>query len=156
MTVVYIGLGSNLGQKENFLKLAISEIEKQIGHITAQSAFYNSAPWGFESPNSFINACVAAETVLNPQDCLHILSSIEQDLGRTKKTQKGYQDRVIDLDILLYGQKIIKEDGLIVPHPLMHQRLFVLEPLVEIAPDFVHPILKKSIRNLLEELSSQS
>lgn len=156
MTTAYLGLGSNLGQKEKFIKSAITEIERQIGHIVAQSAFYESAPWGFDSPHSFINACVAVETILNPQECLYTLNKIEKAMGRSKKAKEGYADRVIDIDILFYGETVLQEKNLIIPHPLLHQRLFVLEPLLEIAPDLIHPLLKKPVCTLLKEISEQS
>jgi len=153
MALVFLGLGSNLGQKEEFLELAIAEIKKQIGPIVARSAFYNSAPWGFESPNSFINACVAVETTFDPQSCLSLVASIERHLGRTGKSTGGYTDRVIDIDILFYDQVIIQEENLIIPHPLLHLRKFVLMPLVEIAPKLKHPLLQKDIESLLKEIN---
>jgi 2-amino-4-hydroxy-6-hydroxymethyldihydropteridine diphosphokinase len=153
MPVIYLGLGSNLGQKEEILRLAILEIEKQIGHIDALSAFYESAPWGFESSNSFINACVAVETTLCPHACLHAIAAIERRLGRIKKASEGYMDRMIDIDILFYDQLIIQEEQLTIPHPLLHQRLFVLNPLAEIAPKLIHPILNKTIDSLLKEIN---
>ncbi|MDD4922941.1 MAG: 2-amino-4-hydroxy-6-hydroxymethyldihydropteridine diphosphokinase [Bacteroidales bacterium] len=153
MAIVYFGLGSNLGQKENFLRLAILEIEKQIGHIMARSAFFESAPWGFDSPHSFINACVAVETTLNPHECLYATKDIERRLGRAEKTSEGYKDRVIDIDILFYEQLLIEEENLTIPHPLLHQRLFVLNPLAEIAPNLIHPLFHKSIEILLKEIS---
>ncbi|MFA7044518.1 MAG: 2-amino-4-hydroxy-6-hydroxymethyldihydropteridine diphosphokinase, partial [Bacteroidales bacterium] len=123
------------------------------GHIVARSAFCESAPWEFESSFSFLNACVAVETTLNPQECLLAITDIEKRLGRSKKLTKGYADRVIDVDILFYDQMILQEEGLTIPHPLLHQRLFVLNPLSEIAPDFIHPLFKKTIKNLLKEIS---
>jgi len=152
MALIYLGLGSNLGHKEEFLELAIAEIEKQIGLLVARSAFYDYAPWGFESPNSFKNACVAAETTLDPQACLRVTSSIESSLGRARKAIDGYMDRVIDIDILFYDQLVLQEDNLTIPHPLLHQRRFVLEPLAEISPKLMHPILHKNIETLLKEL----
>lgn len=156
MSVVFLGLGSNLGQKEKFLLLAISEIEKQMGHVEARSAFFESAPWGFDSPNSFVNACVAVKTDLSPHACLHIIAAIESRLGRIKTISDGYKDRVIDIDILFYDQLVLQEKNLTIPHPLLHQRLFVLHPLAEIAPKFVHPLLDKTIESLLEEINGQS
>ena len=153
MAVVYLGLGSNLGQKEEILRLAISEIEKQIGHIKALSAFYESAPWGFESSNAFVNACAAVETTLRPHECLHTIEAIECGLGRVKKTSGEYMDRFIDIDILFYDQLVIEDKKLTIPHPLLHQRLFVLHPLAEIAPKFMHPLLQKTIEYLLKEIS---
>jgi 2-amino-4-hydroxy-6-hydroxymethyldihydropteridine diphosphokinase len=153
MALVYFGLGSNLGQKKEFIELAVSEIEKQIGSIVALSAFYESAPWGFESPNSFINACAAVETTLSPHACLSAIAEIENQLGRPKKDYKGYKDRVIDIDILFYDQLVIDEKDLKVPHPLLHQRLFVLDPLAQIAPKLMHPLLQKNIETLLKEIN---
>lgn len=153
MALVYFGLGSNLGQKKEFIELAVSEIEKQIGSIVALSAFYESAPWGFESPNSFINACAAVETTLSPHACLSVIAAIENQLGRPKNDSEGYKDRVIDIDILYYDQLVIDEEDLKVPHPLLHQRLFVLGPLAQIAPKLMHPLLHKNIETLLEEIN---
>jgi len=153
MALIFLGLGSNLGHKEEFIELAISEIKKQIGPIVARSAFYDSDPWGFESPNSFINACVAVETTIDPNECLRIVSSIECLLGRSKKTTDGYKDRVIDIDILFYDQVIIQETNLTIPHPLLHLRKFVLDPLVEIAPKLMHPIFHKDMESLLKEIN---
>jgi len=153
MALVYLGLGSNLGQKEHNLEVAISEIKKQIGSIVARSVFYESAPWGFESSNSFINACVSVETALSPPECLRTILKIEKRLGRSKKPSESYMDRTIDIDILFYDQILFREENLIIPHPLLHQRLFVLNPLSEIAPDFIHPLFKKTVKSLLKEIS---
>jgi len=156
MALVYFSLGSNLGRKEDTIRLAVIEIKKQIGLLKALSAFYESEPWGFDSPNSFINACAAVETTLSPQACLECIGKIERNLGRVKNHSKGYLDREIDIDILFYDQKVIQEENLMVPHPLLHQRLFVLNPLTEIAPDLIHPVLNKSMRTLLKMLNGQS
>lgn len=152
MALVYLCLGSNLGHKEEFLRLALKEIEKQIGLIKACSAFYSSEPWGFESENTFLNACVALETCLDPQTCLYTIKNIEIKLGRIKSPLEGYKDRVIDIDILFYDKLIIQEKHLTIPHPLLHKRKFVLNPLSEIAPEFIHPVINKTIKTLLEEL----
>lgn len=153
MALVYLGLGSNLGQKEEILRLAIVEIEKQIGPISARSAFYISEPWGFDSPNSFVNACIAVNTHLSPQECIHVIADIERDLGRIKTTSVGYKDRRIDIDILFYDQLVIREENLTIPHPMLHQRSFVLNPLSAIAPDLLHPVFNKTVELLLKELS---
>jgi len=152
MARIYLGLGSNLGDKDAYLKQAIVQIEEQIGPIVARSVFFVSEPWGFESHHEFLNACLAADTTLNPEECLHLLQGIEKALGRPKKTSGAYKDRVIDLDILFYDDLVFESDKLTLPHPLLHKRIFVLKPLAEIAPNLLHPVLGKSIRELLSEL----
>lgn len=156
MALVYFGLGSNLGQKEKNLELAITELKKQIGPLVARSAFYHSAPWGFESANSFMNACVAVETTLSPHACLSHIKDVERRMGRLKNATNTYVDRLIDIDILFYDQMILENEDLTVPHPLLHLRQFVLEPLAEIAPHLIHPKLKKEVQSLLKELNLQS
>lgn len=150
MAKVYIGLGTNLGDKEQNLRTAVHKIEERIGKIVSLSAFYATAPWGFTSDNAFLNAAVCAETSLPPLEILSITQSVEQEMGRTHKSVNGeYKDRVIDIDLLLYDDLILDTPTLKLPHPLMQERRFVMEPLAEIAPDLVHPILKKKMRELL-------
>ena len=133
MHTVYLSLGSNLGDKEQNLASAVSEIARRIGDITAQSAFLETEPWGFDSENTFLNAAVRVETELSPYELLHATQQIERDLGRTHKSQHGqYHDRIIDIDILLYDDLHIQTPELTIPHPLMQQRDFVLIPLKEI------------------------
>ena len=167
MAKVYVGLGTNLGDKEQNLKVAVQKIEEQIGKVVSLSAFYITAPWGFTSENSFLNAAACVETELSPLDVLQKTQSIERELGRTKKSVNGaYSDRLIDIDLLLYGDAVVEEDfdvpgaegrkvHLSLPHPLMHERRFVMEPLAEVAPDVVHPILKKTFRELLASLADR-
>ncbi|WP_237040116.1 2-amino-4-hydroxy-6-hydroxymethyldihydropteridine diphosphokinase [Phocaeicola faecalis] len=143
---VYLGLGTNLGDKEANLHAAVQQINMRIGKVTSLSAFYVTAPWGFSSGHSFLNAACCVETSLSPFGVLEETQSIERDLGRTKKSVDGnYSDRLIDIDILLYGDLILNTPTLTLPHPLMHERLFVMEPLAEIAPKVVHPVLKQTI-----------
>jgi 2-amino-4-hydroxy-6-hydroxymethyldihydropteridine diphosphokinase len=155
MSLVYLCLGSNLGQREDNFRKAIILIEEKIGSIKARSAFHETFPWGYDSTNKFLNACIAVETTIRPQDCLLCLKDIERSLGRIKSANTGYSDRVIDIDILLYDDLVMESPDLTIPHPLMHERYFVLKPLSEIASDLVHPILKKNIRTLLVEISSK-
>ena len=150
MAKVYLGLGTNLGDKEQNLRDAVQKIEEQVGKVVSLSAFYATAPWGFSSEHTFLNAAACVETLLPPLSVLHLTQEIEREIGRTHKSVGGvYSDRVIDIDLLLYGDRVLDTPELKLPHPLMHERRFVMEPLAEIAPDLVHPILKKKMRELL-------
>ena len=156
MAKVYIGLGTNLGDKEQNLRTAVHKIEERIGKIISLSAFYATAPWGFDSDNAFLNAAVCAETSLPPLEILSITQSVEQEMGRTHKSVNGvYSDRVIDVDLLLYDDLILDTPTLKLPHPLMQERAFVMEPLAEIAPDVMHPVLNKTMQELYRTLVSQ-
>ena len=147
--MVYLGLGTNLGDKEQNLRMSIKKIEERIGNVVSLSAFYATAPWGFSSENSFLNAAVCVETTLLPLQVLEETQRIERELGRTEKSVNGlYADRLIDIDLLLYDDRVIDAEGLILPHPLMTERRFVMEPLSEIAPDVVHPVLHKTMKEL--------
>ena len=139
---VYLGLGTNLGNKETNLKVAVEEIDKRVGEVTSLSAFYATEPWGFSSEHSFLNAVCCIHTTLSPLDILHTTQDIERSLGRLKKSVGGiYADRVIDIDILLYDDLHIDTPELTIPHPLMHKREFVMTPLREIAPESILSIL---------------
>ena len=154
--LVYLSLGTNLGNKEENLRTAMTLIEEQVGTITSQSALYASAPWGFDSENTFLNNAIAVETSLTPEELLSTTQRIEHTLGRTHKSVDGqYSDRLIDIDILLYDDVVMHTPSLTLPHPLMHRRLFVLEPLSEIAPTMIHPLLQKEITTLCNELKAK-
>lgn len=154
--LVYLSLGTNLGNKEENLRTAMTLIEEQVGTITSQSALYASAPWGFDSENTFLNNAISVETSLTPEELLSTTQRIEHTLGRTHKSVDGqYSDRLIDIDILLYDDVVMHTPSLILPHPLMHRRLFVLEPLSEIAPTMIHPLLQKEITTLCNELKAE-
>lgn len=130
---VYLGLGSNLGDKAANITLAVQHIEEQIGHVVRQSALYISEPWGFDSENEFVNAVVKCETILSPHQLLRTTQRIERQMGRKRKSCNGvYHDRIIDIDILLYDDLTIDTPSLKIPHPLMQQRDFVMVPLREI------------------------
>lgn len=158
MANVYIGLGTNLGDKEQNLRDAVHRIEEQIGKVLSLSAFYVTAPWGFASENSFLNAAACVETQLSPLEVLLETQTIERELGRTKKSVGGaYSDRLIDIDLLLYDDLLLSvtsADGaeLNLPHPLMAKRDFVMRPLAEIAPALQHPVLKQTMKEILDEL----
>lgn len=130
---VFLSLGTNLGDKEHNLHQAISEIQMRIGAIKAQSAFLQTAPWGFESKNSFLNAAVRVETDLSPFAVLRLTQDIERHMGRTHKSVGGiYHDRIIDIDILLYDDLHLSTPELTIPHPHINERDFVLIPLSQI------------------------
>jgi len=149
MALVYLGLGTNLGEKERNLNDAIISLSQEVGFVIRSSTFYASKPWGFESDNDFLNAVVLVDTALTPFDVLSKTQEIEKSLGRTAKTINGYSDRLIDIDILLYDNLIIDQPTLKIPHPLIAERDFVIIPLSEIAPDLVHPVFGRKIVELL-------
>ena len=130
---VYLGLGSNLGDCRKNLERAIRLIGDRVGQVTRQSSFIETEPWGFESPHKFMNAVILCETTRSPREVLLLTQQIERDMGRMKKSVSGgYADRAIDIDILLYDDLSVDEPDLKIPHPLMHERDFVMRPLNEI------------------------
>lgn len=161
MAKVYVGLGTNLGDKEQNLRDAVQKIGEQIGKVVSLSAFYVTAPWGFTSENSFLNAAACVETELSPLDVLQKTQAIERELGRMKKSINGaYSDRLIDIDLLLYDDLVLSVTSptgaeLNLPHPLMTERDFVMKPLAEIAPELVHPVLGKTMRELISSSCQQ-
>ena len=154
MNRVFLALGSNLGDKSINLLRAIGFIAENIGVFSAISSVYKTKPQGFESENDFLNMMVCVETLLPPDEILTVTQSIEKTIGRTQKTNHSYHDRVIDIDLIAYDDLIFQTENLQLPHPLFHQRRFVLEPFNEIAPDFVHPVLKKKVRELFRILKN--
>ena len=132
---VYFSIGSNIGNRKRLIHNAIELLSNRVGPVLRQSSLIETEPWGFSSPNMFLNACVCCQTTLEPRQVLRVAQAIEKELGRTGKTVDGdYCDRVIDIDILLYDDVHIDEPDLKIPHPLMHQRDFVMTPLKEILP----------------------
>lgn len=130
---VFLGLGTNIGEKQTNMQKALTEIKRQIGEITSLSSFYETEPVGFESENAFLNAVCRVETILSPYEILAVTQRIERALGRTRKSINGqYHDRIIDIDILLYDNIRIDTPELTIPHPLMETRDFVMIPLKEI------------------------
>ncbi|PKQ62540.1 2-amino-4-hydroxy-6-hydroxymethyldihydropteridine diphosphokinase [Labilibaculum filiforme] len=147
MARVYFLLGGNLDNREEILSEAISRMKLRIGECTASSFIYETEPWGFEHEQNFLNQVVVIETRLEGLEILDITQQIEKELGRVRKKNQ-YSERTIDIDILFYGDKIIATDRLVVPHPRIQERLFALVPLLDVAPEFLHPIINKSIKEL--------
>lgn len=130
---VYFSIGSNIGNRKRLVREAIALLNERVGEVERQSLLYETEPWGFDSPNKFINACVCCVTTLSPHQLLAITQHIERELGRTEKTKDGeYHDRIIDIDILLYDDLCVNSSNLVIPHPHMHERTFVMTPLREI------------------------
>lgn len=153
----YLGLGSNLGNRRRNLITAAALLAERAGDVLALSSFYETEPWGFVSENRFLNAALALETSLSPFDLLRLTQTIEREMGRAAKSAQGiYHDRLIDIDLLLYGDEVVRSAELEIPHPHLHERRFVLEPLREIAPFLRHPLLGKNIEELFQNLPSQA
>ena len=150
MTMLYLLLGGNIGDKERIFSEALAILNNRVGEIQLQSAVYETEPWGFESIDLFWNQAIEISTNLSPEEVLAQTQMIEQELGRIRK-ENQYSSRVIDIDILFYGDQIINRENLIIPHPRIQERKFALVPLNEIAPELIHPVFHKSIRQLLEE-----
>jgi 2-amino-4-hydroxy-6-hydroxymethyldihydropteridine diphosphokinase len=155
MNTVFLLTGSNLGESISLLNLAVKYIEKELGSIVKLSHIYRSESWGYKSISLYYNQCVEIETDFEPHVLLGKILEIEAKMGRVRKGM-GYSDREIDIDILFYKQEIIEDGTLIIPHPRIHLRKFALIPMYEIAGDFIHPLLKKSISELLDICSDES
>ena len=152
----FILLGSNMGNREELLGEAIELIELRCGKVVLKSSLYESEPWGFDAENLFLNQAIAIESALAPYDLLKELLTIEAELGRKRKENHvGYESRPIDLDIIYYDDIVNDDKDLTLPHPRLHQRRFVLTPLCEMAPDFIHPVFKVSNKVLLERCEDE-
>jgi 2-amino-4-hydroxy-6-hydroxymethyldihydropteridine diphosphokinase len=152
---IFISLGSNLGDRLNNLQKAVALIRNSGVEVEQFSSIYETPAWGFES-TPFYNACARIKTTHSPSELLRLLLRIETQLGRSRETEVRYSARTIDLDLLFYGDSVFSDSALILPHPRLHLRNFVLAPLREIASDFIHPVLKKNVDNLLKETPDRS
>ena len=149
MAIAYLALGTNIGNKRRNMITAAALLAERVGDVLALSGFYETEPWGFQSENTFLNAALQLDTSLSPIELLKATQEIEIEMGRTQKSNGAYHDRIIDIDILLYEDLVLQTPELTLPHPLMHERLFVMEPLAEIAPNVIHPVFKKPVISLL-------
>jgi 2-amino-4-hydroxy-6-hydroxymethyldihydropteridine diphosphokinase len=148
---VYLLLGGNQGDVKKIFSQTLELIQSSVGKVKTLSPVYRSEPWGFEASESFLNQAILVETELDPEDLLKEILAIEKKMGRVRDNANGkYSSRPIDIDILFYNDSIIYSRDLIVPHPRLHLRNFTLVPLNDISPDFYHPVLKKTISDLLK------
>lgn len=147
--LVYLSLGSNLGDREANLRTAISQLSR-LGEVLALSSFYETEPVEYSAQPWFVNCAVSLDTEKMPKQLLAGILEIEQEMGRRRSKKKG--PRIIDIDILLFGNSIVDTAGLTIPHPALHERRFVLEPLTEIAPEVRHPVFKRTMRELRDGL----
>lgn len=155
MAIVYLSLGSNKGDRIGYVQQATSLLGA-LDDVTIirTSAFYETEPWGMDTETWFVNAVVEIKTKLSPQELLAECRRIERQLGKVKNQSEAYQDRTIDIDILFYNNEIINEEDLIIPHKFVHLRAFTLVPLLELIPDYEHPVLHKTISDLHNDLEN--
>ena len=146
---VYLSFGSNVGDRAANIETALKHLNDSGVKTVKVSSMYETEPWGNTEQERFLNCAAKVNTRLSPNELMNVILSIEHEMGREQKQK--WEPRIIDIDILFFGKQIFKEDGLIIPHPEMEKRKFVLIPLEEIEPELIHPVLKKSIKQLLME-----
>lgn len=154
MQKLFLLLGSNLGDRYHFINEAVKKIEVLIGDIVDSSSLYETEPWGFKSKNWFLNRVVVVQTNLDPESILKVTQNIELSLNRSR-IPGLMTSRTIDIDLLFYGEQVVHSADLTIPHPAIQDRLFTLVPLMEVAPDFVHPVLQKPLKQLVKECQDQ-
>ncbi len=152
MSKLYLGLGSNIGDRKKNITDATMICGALVGTLESLSSLYETEPWGFSSPNKFLNAAICLDTDKDPELCLALIKGIEREMGRFYSCNDGYEDRIIDIDILFYDDLILQTETLSIPHPHIGKRDFVLRPLAEIAPDLKHPVSGERVKEMLEKL----
>ena len=149
MNTVYLQLGSNLGEREQLISAAVQEISEHVGKVNVRSQIYESNPWRVDGQEHYLNQLIEVKTLLSAEETLAAILKIELDLGRVRIEKWG--ERLIDIDIIFFNNEIIETPDLCIPHKHMHERNFVLAPLNEIAPDFIHPKYNKTVSQLFNE-----
>lgn len=155
MSKAHLLIGSNISPRETYLEQSLEALGSMAGRLIANSSVYESPPWGFDHAEQFLNQLILIETELSPYDLLKTILQIESDLGR-KRNHNGYESRTIDIDILFYDELILNDDHLIIPHPRFHKRRFALVPMAELWPDHMHPLLNKTIIELLDNCPDEA
>lgn len=155
MTITYLLLGTNSGDKSGNLLFARKRIEKLVGRVISTSGIYETEPWGFISEENFYNQALCIETELELVELFEIIFRIEQETGRIRKSTR-YTNRSLDIDVLFYGNSIINSENITIPHPRLHLRKFALAPMAEIAPHFLHPVMYKTMVQLLDKCEDES
>lgn len=151
MNVIYLCLGGNIGHRIKHLNQALEHITHKVGHVLKKSKIYETEAWGVAQQQPYLNMVVEVQTLLKPEELIAKLLQIEITLGRTRSYTQVYESRTIDIDILFYNQSVINTPELIIPHPRMHLRKFVLIPMQDVNSDYIHPILNKKMITLLQE-----
>jgi 2-amino-4-hydroxy-6-hydroxymethyldihydropteridine diphosphokinase len=152
MPIIYLALGTNLGDRMENLRRAIAALSPTL-HVTALSPVYETPPWGYADQPAFLNMALAGETKSEPRELIVFLKNLETELGREKTFRNG--PRLIDMDILFYDDLVFEQADLVIPHPHLHERAFVLVPLNDIAPELVHPVLKRNVHELLKDVDTK-
>ena len=156
MQKVIFSMGTNLGNKVQNLYTAAAELSNKFGLPDKSGSIYETEPWGFKSDHTFLNQLVSIHTTLSPDSLLNIILDIERSMGRKRNIDSGYVSRIIDIDILFYGDEIIRKDNLIIPHPLIQERRFILIPLIELVPSLIHPVYHITPKQMLERCQDKT
>ncbi|HHJ09820.1 MAG TPA: 2-amino-4-hydroxy-6-hydroxymethyldihydropteridine diphosphokinase [Bacteroidetes bacterium] len=148
--------GSNRGNRREYIKHALFFLEQRVGRVLNHSVLYETEPWGFVDKTPFLNQALLVETELDPFDFLNEIHGIERQLGRQRQSRQYYAGRTMDIDIIFFGDRVIRDSLLEIPHPRLANRRFALVPVNEICPEWIHPVLKVSVHNLLERCEDRS